>query len=436
VLVLVALAGVAPVSGHGRDPKAARTGPSTKLKRVAPPAAPRQVRTGPTKSPRPEKVVPAGQQRDLKGEQKRLQQTQQQLKEERERAEQARRRESAVLVELEQVSRRLADKQREVARLDTRIRGAQAEIAVMRRDISRLEGRRSLQEALLARRLQALYKVHAQGGAVPVLLSGEDPITRAVAVRHLTSLAALDAQLIREYRESSDELTDRKRRGEERERELTDLRGAARREQADVDREAARRRVLLATVRDERTYHERMVGELSEASRRLEAFIRELQAKQRQAAKVPPPRSASPAPAVATAPAAFRGRLPWPTAGRIAAPFGAQVHPRFGTRTFRNGVDIEAAEGTAVEAVLAGQVAYSGWFKGYGNLIIIDHGDEVFTLYAHVSDIHVKEGETVRQGQRIGAVGDTGSLAGPRLYFEVRYRGKPQDPEQWLRQRG
>jgi septal ring factor EnvC (AmiA/AmiB activator) len=383
-------------------------------------------------------VAPAGgQRRDLKGEQERLQQTQQQLRAQREKAEQARRRERSVVVELEEVSRRLADKQREVARLDTRIRGAQVEIAAMRRDISRLEGRRSLQEALLSRRLQAIYKVHAQGGAMPVLLSGEDPVTRAVAIRHLTSLAALDAQIIREYRESSEELTDRRRRGEERERELTDLRGAARREQADVDREAARRRVLLATVRDERTYHERMVGELTDASRRLEAFIRELQARQRQAAKVAPPRSVSPAPAaVITAPAAFRGRLPWPAAGRIAAPFGAQVHPRFGTRTFRSGVDIEAAEGTPVEAVLPGQVAYSGWFKGYGNLIIIDHGDEIFTLYAHVSDIHVREGDAVRQGQRIGAVGDTGSLAGPRLYFEVRYRGRPQDPEQWLRPRG
>jgi murein hydrolase activator len=120
----------------------------------------------------------------------------------------------------------------------------------------------------------------------------------------------------------------------------------------------------------------------------------------------------------------------------VAASFGAQVHPRFGTRTFRNGREIEAAEGTAVAAVLPGEVVYTGWLKGYGNLIIIDHGDELFTLYAHVADIHVKEGEEVRQGQRIAAVGDTGALTSPRLYFEVRYRGRPQDPEQWLRQRG
>ena len=149
--------------------------------------------------------------------------------------------------------------------------------------------------------------------------------------------------------------------------------------------------------------------------------------------RLPGLRSGGPRP---SAPPGFRGRLPWPTDGRIAAPFGAQVHPRFGTRTFRNGVDIEAPDGKAVQAVLAGQVIYTGWFKGYGNLIIIDHGQELYTLYAHVLDIEVREGEEVRQGQRIGTVGDTGTLAGPRLYFEVRYQGRPQDPEQWLRQRG
>jgi murein DD-endopeptidase MepM/ murein hydrolase activator NlpD len=116
------------------------------------------------------------------------------------------------------------------------------------------------------------------------------------------------------------------------------------------------------------------------------------------------------------------------------AAFGAQVHPRFGTRTYRNGVDIEAAQGTEVGAVFTGHVIYTGWFKGYGNLIILDHGHDYYTLYAHVADILVKDGDDVRQGQRIATVGDTGSLSGPRLYFEVRYQGKPQDPEQWLRQ--
>jgi len=383
-------------------------------------------------------AVPAGAQPKredtLQSEQKKLQQTQKRLKEEREKAADARARESSLLAELEQIERRLAEKQAEVARLDKRIRRAQGDIAALRSEIGKLLGQRSGQEEALARRLRAMYRVHAQGGALPVILSGDDPVTRATAVRHLTSLAALDARLIQEYRVTSEKLADRKGREEARQRELAGLFADAQREQAEVDREAARRRTLLAKVRDERAYHERMVGELTEASRRLEAFIRELQAKQRKLAKVPPPKGGVEPPGVGFG--TLRGRLPWPTQGRIVTAFGAQVHPRFGTRTFRNGVDIEAAEGKDVAAVYAGHVIYTGWFKGYGNLIILDHGNEYYTLYAHIAEIEAKEGDDVRQGQRIGTVGDTGSLAGPRLYFEVRYQGKPQDPVDWLRQRG
>jgi septal ring factor EnvC (AmiA/AmiB activator) len=370
----------------------------------------------------------------LQAEQRKLQQTQKQLKEEKDRAAAARARETSLLAELEEIERRLAAKTAEAARLEARIKKAQSDVQLFRGEIGRLERQRAGQVNALAGRLRVIYRVHAQGGALPVILSGEDPVTRAVAVRHLASLAALDARLIQEYRVTSERLADRKGKEEAQQVELASLHEEAQREQAEVDREAAKRRVILAKVRDERAYHERMVGELTEASQRLEAFIRELQAKQRKLARIPPPKGGIEPPGVGFG--ALKGRLPWPTEGRIVTGFGTQVHPRFGTRTFRNGVDIEAAVGRDVLAVHGGHVIYTGWFKGYGNLIIVDHGNEYYTLYAHIAEIEAKEGDDVRQGQRIGTVGDTGSLAGPRLYFEVRYQGRPQDPEQWLRQGG
>jgi septal ring factor EnvC (AmiA/AmiB activator) len=379
--------------------------------------------------------APAAKKDDpIQAEQRKLRQTEEKLKDERRKAAEARTRETSILAELEAVEQSLADKQRDITKLDTRIKKTQAEVTGLRGEVQSLERQRAGQEQALARRLRAMYKVQAQGGALPLLLSGDDPIARAVAVRHLTHLAALDARLIQEYRGTTDRLEDRRRREETRQRELADLRSDAQREQAEADRDAARRRTLLAKVRDERAYHERMVGELTEATRRLEAFINDLQAKQRRLARVPPPKGGVSPPGVGFG--TLRGRLPWPTEGRIIAAFGAQVHPRFGTRTFRNGVDIEADGGREVAAVFGGHVIYTGWFKGYGNLIILDHDHEYYTLYAHMAEVGVKEGDDVRQGQKIGTVGDTGSLEGPRLYFEVRHQGKPQDPEQWLRQRG
>jgi len=370
----------------------------------------------------------------LQTERRKLEQTQKQLREQREKAAEAKRRETSLLAELEEIDRRLADRQKDVGRLDGRIRRAQVDIEGLGGEIRKLESSRAGQQEALARRLRTLYKIQNQGAALPLLLTGDDTIARAALIRQLASVTALDARVIRDYRQTSDRLVDRRGKEEFRRRELASLRAEAEVEQSEVDREAAKRRALLARVRDERAYHERVIGELTEASRRLETFIRDLQAKQRRVAKVPPTRGPGETPSIGFG--ELRGRLPWPTPGRILTAFGAQVHPRFGTKTFRNGVDIEAAGGTDVTAVYAGHVVYTGWFKGYGNLIILDHGHEYFTLYAHVAEILVKEGDDVRQSQRVGTVGDTGSLAGPRLYFEVRYQGKPQDPEQWLRQRG
>jgi murein hydrolase activator len=370
----------------------------------------------------------------LQSQQRRLLDTQRQLREQREKAAEARKRETSVLAALEQTDKRLAGKQREVRQLDARVRKTQAELQALQAEIAQLERQRTGQQDVLARRLRAMYKLHAQGAALPIILTTEDPVARAITLRQLARLAALDARMIQEYRLVSERLGDRKGRQEARQRELGSLRAEAKREQLEVDREAAKRRVLLARVRDERAYHERMVGELSESARRLEAFIRDLQTRQRRVAKPPPPSSGIAPPTAGFG--TLRGRLPWPTEGRIVTTFGAQVHPRFGTRTFRNGVDIEAVEGTDVRAVYGGDVVYTGWFKGYGNLIIVDHGHDYYTLYAHVADILVREGDDVKPGQRIGTVGDTGSLSGARLYFEVRFQGKALDPAEWLRQRG
>jgi murein hydrolase activator len=385
-----------------------------------------------------------GQKRDKPGDlhdtQRDLRETQKRLGEERAKAAEARKREAGLLTELEAIDRRLAEKRKQVASLDGRIQKTQSEIAGLQGDISRLEQQRTGQEEVLGRRLQALYKLQAEGGALPLLFSGDDPLIRATRVRHLTTLATVDARLIREYRVVSGVLAERKASLETRQKELGVLRAEVEAGRAEANRDAAKRLVMLARVKDERAYHDRMVGELSEAAKRLEAFVRELQERQRRLAKVPPATRSRTAPPKDGIPGtgfgALRGRLHWPAEGKVVGEYGAQIHPRFGTKTFRNGIDIDVAQGTNIVAVYAGRVLYTGWFRGYGNLIIVDHGSGYYTLYAHAAEVKVKEGDEITQGQTIGTVGDTGSLQGPRLYFEVRHEGRPQDPAQWLQPRG
>ena len=221
---------------------------------------------------------------DIGQKQQDLRQTQKRLNEERQKAADAKKREAGLLAELESIDKRVTDRRKQVVTLDGGIKKAQADIGDLQADIGKLGRQRLGQEEVLERRLRALYKLEAQGGALPLLLSGDDPIAKAVQLRHLTTLATVDARLIREYRVTSEGLAERKSRLEARQKDLTDLRSEVDEERAEADREAAKRQGLLARVKDERAYHDRMVGELSEATRRLEAFIRDLQERQRRAA--------------------------------------------------------------------------------------------------------------------------------------------------------
>jgi septal ring factor EnvC (AmiA/AmiB activator) len=118
--------------------------------------------------------------------------------------------------------------------------------------------------------------------------------------------------------------------------------------------------------------------------------------------------------------------------GRVVRGFGREVDAEFRTETFRKGIEFEAELGDPVRAVAPGRVGYAGWFRGYGKLVILDHGADYFTVSGHLAEIAVSPGAAVAAGDPIGTVGDTGSLAGPRLYFEIRRGREPLDPDQWL----
>jgi septal ring factor EnvC (AmiA/AmiB activator) len=190
------------------------------------------------------------------------------------------------------------------------------------------------------------------------------------------------------------------------------------REQATARREE--REELLAALRSARELHERAAAEAGEQSHRLGDLVTQL-----------PPRAA-PAPVRTEGFAARRGHLPLPAAGPIRHPFGRVLEPRFNTVTVQNGLDIAAPAGAPVRAVAPGRVVHAGWFKGYGNIVIVDHGEGYHTLFAHLASIRTAMGEDVDTGTVIGTVGDTGSLEGPSLYFELREHGRPVDPREWL----
>jgi septal ring factor EnvC (AmiA/AmiB activator) len=135
---------------------------------------------------------------------------------------------------------------------------------------------------------------------------------------------------------------------------------------------------------------------------------------------------------VAVPVAAFKGALPWPSEGRVRSAFGRHKHPKFDTYTVQNGIEIEAPADSPVAAVHEGTVVFAERFKGYGLMVVVDHGGKHHSLYAHLAEARVQSGQKVAAGEILGTVGVTG-LEGPGLYFEMRFQGRPEDPLEWLR---
>lgn len=127
-------------------------------------------------------------------------------------------------------------------------------------------------------------------------------------------------------------------------------------------------------------------------------------------------------------PAGPQAAFVWPAAGSISSPFGARKNPMGAGYDFHPGVDIAAAEGAPIRAAAAGRVVQVGEDGGYGNVVVVDHGDGVTSRYAHCSQTFATVGETVAAGDEIAAVGSTGHSTGPHLHFEVRVGEKPVDP--------
>ena len=127
------------------------------------------------------------------------------------------------------------------------------------------------------------------------------------------------------------------------------------------------------------------------------------------------------------------GRLPVPVDGKIISTFGKSRNGNYNAFTFQSGIDIKVERGEPVRSVFKGEVMFADWLKGYGNLLIINHGDNYYTLYAHVEEMFKKKGETVGSGEVIATAGDSGSIKGMCLHFEVRHHGKPVNPMTWLK---
>jgi septal ring factor EnvC (AmiA/AmiB activator) len=339
------------------------------------------------------------------------------------------RKERSILVTLEKIDREIQTGAAELADQQRKLREAEAALTeIEQRNAGVIQQLEHLKLAYAAR-MRALYKLSKTGGYSLVLLSADNFSSAYKRVRYLAIIAERDQRLMREYRSVLESLTRREEEMKERKVDLLLRKEAVESKRVALDVRRKKKAEILATVKEEKSIYEATLKDLEESSANLWAMIRLAEQEKQQSQKRNPDGREVPTEAPGG------GRLPWPVKGQVLTHFGVQRHPQFGTVVYRRGIDIAAKNGDDVRAVNGGQVAYADWYRGYGRLVIIDHGSGLYTLYGHLSRLDVNGGDRVSQGQVIGLAGDTGSLKGTKLYFEIRRNGEAVDPLAWLAKR-
>jgi len=330
---------------------------------------------------------------------------------------QLRGRERSVLGELEQFDAELLLRETEVRQASLQLEDVNGAIEGHDSNLTRLDRAQAERRRYLAFRLREIYKAGWDQMLQRVLIGGRDE-SYWEGLRYASLLSERDAQVLDGF------YVDEQRTSVER------LALAERREElATLHRELARRREGVAAARRDRASV--LEGIRRDEGQRRTALV-ELRAAAEELGRMAEAlRASGESDALAIEP--FKGLLEWPTAGELSAGFGSVVHPEFKTKIPHPGWDIAARFGANVQTVFDGEVVFADWMRGYGLTAIVDHGTGVLTIYAHASMLLVQTGERVVRGQILGKVGETGSLRGPYLYFELRVDGEAIDPASWLR---
>lgn len=355
--------------------------------------------------------------KDPKEEYKKLQK---EIDTHKEKLEKTKKMEHSVLEELDRTNKDLNRIQAELRKYIGKRKVTENEIRKVEADISVNRVKLERQAVWLKRKLRVMQKYGYSGDVVILLSTSEDIAQMMRKWRYIKELAEYNHKMLNSYKETIKNLAEQESRFKTLHAELKKSEEKIRANEKAIAEKKKGKEILLSSVRKEKSSYEKMLTELKEASNKLMEIIRRSEEVEAYAAK------------------GFhnlKGKLEWPVNGKVVIPYGAQKDPQFNTPVFRNGIHIKADDNTSAKVVYGGKVVFADWFKGYGQLVIISHGEGYHTLYANLAEIFYKVGDIIKGQQAIGKVGESGTLNAPGLYFEVRYKGKPLDPMQWLKKR-
>ncbi len=276
-------------------------------------------------------------------------------------------------------------------------------------------------EDYISKRLVALYKLNLIG-RLHVLASADsmyEILNRKFAMEHILSY---DEKILRNHIENKERLIKLLESLNQQKKERIAITKKFKDQKNIISSKKTKRVSLLNEIKDKKSLALAAIESLKQAGKALDQTIKSLHVEPKKNKKIPMEEFKT-----------YKGLLSMPVKGKILSFFGPYKNKKFNVTNFHSGIEIKADRGEPIRAVLGGIVLYSGWFKSYGNMIIIDHGQNYYTVYAHAEELFKSKGDPVETDEVIATVGETASMTGSNLYFEVRHHGKSMDPLKWLK---
>ena len=364
-------------------------------------------------------------QEKIEKEKQTLQQLKQEIRRTRKQRDQARKKQAKVLQSIERLDRQLHKERREAASINHEIRQIDRELDKIDAQLTGLRSHMNDKQTVIGTRLKRLY-MEGRAGWVSPLVTAASYAQFQRRLLYLASLATWERDVFEEYRRQMAQREQLHAKQEKIRESLVAQKGRVDKTLSVIRDVKSQKRVILASLKKTTRSHEQTLLTLDQAENRKEALLEKLERRSQIAdGKIKNQ----------TTDAFRRGALLWPADGDLVGFFGRQKHPTFGTYVRKKGIEIASKEGSAIRAVSGGDVVYADWLRGYGLVVIVDHGNNYFTFYAHASRLSVKEGETIAKGAVLGETGSSGLTNRSILYFELRKGTKPVDPLRWLAKR-
>ena len=327
--------------------------------------------------------------------------------------------ESTVLRHLQKIGTQLKFKERELTIYQLSYKVNQKKILSLVQRYKKAEQKLKYHKNVLGLRLRSIYK---EGPVYPlkIIFSSNNVTDLLQQIKYMNLIARQDSELLYEYKNKLDHIKEDKRALFEARAKIIHLKEKAKIKKKEIERTKNLKSKFLKKIKKKKSLNIKTRKELVAASNNLNKLIKKLLVKlvSGEGLEI----------------SDKKGRLKLPLNGRILNKFGRKRVKEYDSYIVYNGINVQAKKGSSVKAIFDGKILYAGELEGYGNLVIVGHGNKYHSLYGHLDDIKVSVDKIVKTGEIIGLSGDSGSLEGEVLYFELRKNGKPIQPLPWFRQ--